>query len=1002
MTVCRQCGTANPDAFRYCGGCGTAIDGVIPDREMRKTVTVVFCDVIGSTALGERLDPEALRGVLARYFEEIRGVVERHGGSVEKFIGDAVMAVFGVPLVHEDDALRAVRAAAEMRERLPAIADELGIELRFRTGVNTGEAVVGTGDVLVTGDAVNVAARLEQHATAGEILLGRLTYDLVRDAVEVEPAEPLQAKGKSDPVEAFRLLRVDRQAAGRARRMDLPLVGRERELGILRQAFERAVAERSCHLFTLLGPAGIGKSRLIASFLSDAGSGATIAAGRCLPYGDGITFWPLVEILRGIGDAGEAALERVSAGDAASSRELFVALRRALEAAAGPRPLIVVIDDVQWGEPMLLDMIEHVARLSRGAPILLVCVARPELVDERAMWGGGTLNASTMLLAPLTPDECRRLVATLDSALDAKLADEAIHASEGNPLFLEEMVALARESGAAAVPPTIQAVLSARIERLAAADRAVLECGSIEGEVFHRGGVAVLARESGVDVDDALAELVQKELVRPDRAQLIGEEGYRFSHLLIREAAYEALPKARRADMHERFAGWLAQHGGTLVEADQILGWHLEETIRLRREAMVKVDPELSVRAAGHLHAAARSAVGRVDLAAAETLLRRVLALADRDGDRRVDATVDLAEVLDRRLAVAEAKALLDDHAMLERGGTRAAMVLLQIRYDIDSTDIRSWVDHDIPILRKEFERAGDERGLAGVAATEARMLQHLGQMAAALQAADRSAQHASACADRFALAEACNMALGLAVRGPEPAAEIRARLDQTKRDRSDMPLDNVAWAESILAQYRGDFDTAYARIRDFFQILGGTGQELARAGEKMADLELASGDPESAIRTLTRTRETLAGLDDHELRSTHSAMLSDALYRAGRSDDAERMAAEALAETTADDVINFIIVDGVLAQIHADRGDHEIAITLAGRSLRTAQATDRIAVQGDAERTLAGVLARAGRISEALEAARRAHSLYTQKGDVASARRVEAWMAPHANTTME
>ncbi len=594
---------------------------------LRKTVSVLFCDVSGSTALGEQLDPEALRGVMERHFEEIRGVVERHGGVVEKFIGDAVMAVFGVPRAHEDDALRAVRAAAEIRDRLPALAEELGVVLRFRTGVNTGEAVVGTEDVLATGDAVNVAARLEQAAAPGDILIGAMTHALVRDAVDVEQMSPLVAKGKSKPLEAFRLERVDPLAPGRARRLDAPLVGRARELTLLHQAYGRAAAERRCHLFTVLGAAGIGKSRLIGAFTADVGSTAAVVSGRCLPYGDGITFWPLIEILRPLGDIAEPVLRRISEGGIASPNELFWDVRKVVEAGAAEQPLVVVFDDVQWAEPLLLDLIEHVVKLSRGAPLVFVCVARPELLDDRPTWGGGTLNATAILLDPLPEDDCRELIGSLDAGFDQALAEQVIHASEGNPLFVEEMVALAGDDGSTRVPPTIHAVLAARLERLGDDERAALECGAIEGEVFHRGAVSALVRAPASMLDDHLAGLVRKELVRPVAAQIPDDEAYRFSHLLIRDAAYDALPKTRRAELHDEFANWLEHQDAGFVELDQIAGWHLEQAIRYRAEIGLPPQPDLAARAADHLASAGRAAGGRMDLRAAETLFRRALAL---------------------------------------------------------------------------------------------------------------------------------------------------------------------------------------------------------------------------------------------------------------------------------------------------------------------------------------------------------------------------------------
>jgi class 3 adenylate cyclase len=380
MARCPNCGADNPEGFRFCGSCGQGLSPAVPHaREVRKTVTVLFCDVSGSTAMGERLDPESMRRVIARYFDVMREAIERHGGTVEKFIGDAVMAVFGIPVVHEDDALRAVRAATDMRESLARLNDELerdwGVRIESRIGVNTGEVVTGEGDSLATGDAVNVAARLEQGAAPGETLLGESTHRLVRAAITAEPVKPLAAKGKSEPVAAFRLEGLVEGAEFIPRRLDSPLVGRENELAQLQRAFNHAVSERVAYLFTLLGPAGIGKSRLVRELYDRVD--ATPLAGRCLPYGEGITYWPLGEI--------ESLSTEIDFE--ANRDEIALQARRILERLARAQPLLVVFDDLQWAEPTFLDLIDHVADLARDAPMLLVCVARPELLDVRPSWG---------------------------------------------------------------------------------------------------------------------------------------------------------------------------------------------------------------------------------------------------------------------------------------------------------------------------------------------------------------------------------------------------------------------------------------------------------------------------------------------------------------------------------------------------------------------------------------------------------------------------------------
>src|SRR5438034_1107886 len=358
MVVCAQCGQENPEGFRFCGSCGAELgEAASPSREVRKTVTVLFCDLAGYTRTGERLDPEALRRLQSRYFDGAREALERHGGTVEKFIGDAVMAVFGIPQLHEDDALRALRASVELREAVSA----LGLEARI--GVNTGEVVSGSGEALVTGDAVNIAARLEQAAQPDEILLGERTFRLARDAVEVEPVEALELKGKAEAVPAYRLLGVVKGAPAFARKLDSPMVGRDEELTQLRQSLTRTVRERRCHLFTVLGPAGIGKSRLVAELATSARE-ALVLSGPCLPYGEGITYWPLVDIFR----SANAEAELAAALAAPTSEETFLAVRRFLESLARDRPLVVVFEDIHWAEPTLLDLIDHVADWSRDAP----------------------------------------------------------------------------------------------------------------------------------------------------------------------------------------------------------------------------------------------------------------------------------------------------------------------------------------------------------------------------------------------------------------------------------------------------------------------------------------------------------------------------------------------------------------------------------------------------------------------------------------------------------
>jgi class 3 adenylate cyclase len=573
VTACPACGKELPGEFPFCPYCTAALTG--DGREQRKTVTVVFCDVTGSTALGESTDPEALRALLARYFDCMRGIVESHGGTVEKFIGDAVMAVFGVPQVHEDDAVRACRAAVEMREALPA----LGVQARI--GVNTGLVVTGTAERLATGDAVNVAARLEQAAAPGAILIGEETLRLVRDSVDVESVEPLALKGKAEPVPAFRLESV---RAEPERGHGTPFVGRALESAALARVWERARGESRCELVTVVGEPGVGKSRLVGEVLGSLDE--RVVRGRCLPYGEGITYWPVVEVVKQLdalpGDPLAAAAVGSLLGESdhgASSDQIAWAFRKLLEEQA---PLIAVFDDIQWGEETFLDLIEATALMSQGAPMLLLCMARPELLERRPSWPG------VVRLEPLGAEDAQTLIG---SEVSAELAERIAHAAGGNPLFISEMLAMSGERADVDVPPTLKALLAARVDQLDEAERLVLERGAVEGEVFHRGAVQALATDEQVTAP--LTALVRHELIRPDRALFPGEDGFRFRHLLIRDAAYDALPKSVRSELHARFADWLVERGAEIVELDEIAGYHLEQAVRYKAE-LGREDPALS------------------------------------------------------------------------------------------------------------------------------------------------------------------------------------------------------------------------------------------------------------------------------------------------------------------------------------------------------------------------------------------------------------------------
>jgi class 3 adenylate cyclase len=755
VAACPACGTENPVGAKFCNECAAPLTG--DSREQRKTVTVLFCDVTGSTALGESTDPEALRALLARYFERMKAIVESHGGTVEKFIGDAVMAVFGVPVAHEDDALRACRAAVEMRDALP----ELGI--RGRIGVNTGEVVTGTSERLATGDAVNVAARFEQAAEPGDVLIGEMTHALVRQAVRAEPVEPLTLKGKAEPVPAYRLVSVH---GASERGHALRFVGREAELAQIVEGWDRAEAQARCELVTVVGDAGVGKSRLVAEALATVEP--RVVRGRCLPYGEGITYWPVVEVVKQLAklpsDPVAAAAISSLLGESevgTTGDEIAWAFRKLLEEEA---PLVVVFDDIQWGDETFLNLVESTALLSADAPLLLLCMARPELVDQRPGWPG------TLRLQPLTPDDADALIG---DGVAPELRERIAQAAAGNPLFISEMLAMAAENDEVEVPPTLKALLTARLDQLDEPERRVLERGSVEGEIFHRGSVQALAPEE-TQVTTRLAALVRHQLVRPDRAQLAGDDGYRFRHLLIRDTAYEALPKAVRADLHARFADWLDEHGREVVERDEIVGYHLEQAARYHAE-LGQPDSGLAGAASERLAAAGRRARWRLDRPAASSLFKRAVAICDPPD---VHVLADLVHGLDdprekaRLMEAAVKRAEADgDVAAAALARTLAASARLQtVECSLD--EMEAIAVAAIPLL----EAAADHVGLAHVWDSLANLYQWRGRWEQAEQASEETLRHAGLAGWRQTYFWTLPAAL---YHGPRPAGEALEILDK-------------------------------------------------------------------------------------------------------------------------------------------------------------------------------------------------------------------------------
>ena len=1012
---------------------------------VRKTVTLVFCDVADSTPLGEQLDPEALRGVWSRYHETARAVLERHGGTIEKFVGDAVLGVFGIPVVHEDDALRAVRAAVELREELARLNDSLdaafGVRIGVRTGVHTGEVFAGDpsqGDPFATGDAVVVAQRLEATAAPGEILAGDATIRLVRDAVTVEPVPALELKGKSAPVDAWRLLDVAPDTAGLARRLDSPLVGRAAELDALLAELERATADRTCRIVTIVGEPGVGKSRLAAELVATAGDDALVLEGRCLPYGNGITYWPLVEIVR------DVDLDEVLGDDAAHGRlleavgraeprsrtdEIYAAVRRLFEALAAAQPLVIVLDDIQWAEPAFLDLVEYLAGWSRDAPILICCLARPDLAELRPAWGGATIH-----LAPLPLEEARTLLENVAGPLDPEAADAVSRATGGNPLFLEEMLRMLVEDGVLVeregrleplaavdslrVPATVQAVLAARLDRLEADELAVLQRSAVIGQVFWWGAVADLTPPDEVGrVAGLLQALVRKGLIKPDARTFAGEDGFRFGHILIRDAAYDSISKQLRAELHERFAGWVEQRAGESPELDEIGGHHLEQAYRFRTE-LGPVGPHeasLASRAADRLLRAGRRALGRGDVHAARGLLERAARLLAEDDRRFVDLVPELGLVLTLSGRLTDAESVLT--GLIERAeapsparlAARIERVALRLRSDPRGgweDDLRL-VEEALPALAAEpqLDRRGHRALARGWFLVGLVRGLWAGRVARGEEALRRAREHAAAAGDRWQEAEIVGRLGFAAWSGPLPVHDgIGLCVSLLDAAPDDLLLEACCrrWIGCLVAR-EGRFDEARelvdAAVASYDE-LGSRLDAVSAAAFGRADIELLAGDVAAAERALREGYEALGRLGELGHRASVAAMLARTLRARGLSHEADSHAR--LVEQTAseDDIWSQVLVRLTRAGLLADGGSLTAAERVAREALEIVEQTDLLDLHGDVLLDVGEILRRQGRENEGRTYLDQALALFEAKGNQVAADRTRAALAIEATTT--
>jgi class 3 adenylate cyclase/tetratricopeptide (TPR) repeat protein len=1010
----------------------------------RKTVTAVFADMVGSTQLAERLDPEPLREVLERYFEAMRLIIQRHGGTVDKFVGDAVVATFGVPQVNEDDALRAVRAASEMQRALAELNRDLeprlGVSLTQRIGINTGDVVAGdlsTEQRLVSGDTMNVAARLQQSARPGEVVLSESTYRLVQAAVTTEALQPRSLKGKSQLTRAYRLLAVRGVTESGPAEQRAPLVGRRVELLRLQEALDRTIREGFCQLVTVFGAPGLGKSRLIQEFLAETGDRTTQLRSRCLPYGEGITFWPLADVIRQAasiqGSDGEAELRKkllALAGDPtvatllgavvglAGSQpvaEIFWATGRLMERLILAGPLVLVFDDIHWAEPTFLDLIEHITQLLRDRPILIIVAARHDLLERRPEWIDHRETWLQVELDALSELEGRTLLRNLaGQELTDHMVAAIMRAGEGNPLFIEQMLFMLAEegelSGASSssidlqnrIPPTLSALLSARLDRLPQTQRSTIEAASVFGYLFDPAAIPHLSSEDSGDPTEAtLTDLVRKQFIQPRAVTDGTRNSFRFRHILIRDAAYQGTLKRRRAVLHRRCADWLQQREAGTVAVDELVGFHLEQAYLYERQlgSPLSQIAELQGQAAECLRKAGLIAWERGDAAASANLLGRSVRLYGKEEPERRKVLSVLGAVLrETGEAAAAAEALSEALDAARAASDRTTE--WRARYELLELNELDWPEGTIEEVRQlipELERLGDEFGLARCWRFLTMIFWLRGQMTASEDACRRAVEHAARAGDHR---EEVEIVAGLAVAalaGPRPVMDALQVCEdllvrvQPNRRAQGFVMTNMA---QLLAM-AGLFTRARRTLAEGGAILREAGIKRWIAAHALAAgfIEAEAGDFIEAERKLREGEERLPNSIQND-RASMAPYLARVLCHQGRY----REALEELLLLDDDapallDVDTSIYQRGARARALARIGRPDEAERLAHEAVAIGATTDCLALHGDALADLADVLATTGKPEQAVSAAQGALRLYEAKGSKPAAERTKAFL---------
>jgi DNA-binding SARP family transcriptional activator len=1001
----------------------------------RRPVTVVCILLRVASHSGLALDPEAYEVVNEQSVSGLTAVLERYGGKLAITADERMIGVFGSASVHEDDALRAVRASLEARRVLTSeVADMLrryGASLAYRFGVATGEALVG-GSVPL-GSAGNVSAQavmLAEAAEPGQILISGQTQELAAAAIATERAGPDQ------------FILQSAQAAVRplALRLDVPLVGRDEELRQLAAACAVASQEQVTALVTVIGEAGIGKTRLVYEMERRHGHEMTVLTGRCLPYGEGITFWPLREVIRqasgghdspdkikvlldGQADAAEVAA-RLSLALGAGNQgrldgaEIFWAARRLLETLARSRPLLVVFEDLHWAESTFLDLVESLAVQQGRSPVVLVCVARPELLEQRPAWAAGIERAVSIELTPLAEGSAAAFLDSLtgDQGIPPSTRARLLETAAGNPLYLEQLAASLSEYAGSetwpVLPPTIQALLGARLQRLGPGASGVLASAAIVGKDFGVQAVReLLPPEARGPLSRNLQTLVAKRLVQHEPSDRRPGDEYSFRHILIQEAAYRAIPKSLRAELHHRFADWLEYVlREPATQRPEILGYHLEQSVRYLRElrpAEAQSSP-LPRRAAGHLETAGRAAHDRGDALAAMNLLTRASALLPPDDPALARHYTSLGTVLTEVGQLEKARAMLDQAQAIaavngnegQRAHARVQALLLGLK--LTPNMAAAEIAQSLPELRAEFARGPDEVGLCQTLQLEAAVYWIHGRSAAAEEAWRRAAEYARRANDRRQLTEILGWLASAALWGPTSASEGIRCCEDYLNEVGNHPRGQAVILKHMAGLYamQDKVETAHAtlsRAKSYLNILGPT--MTSAVTQPAAFIAMLDGDPATAEMHLRFAYESLSLMGEKGNLGTTAALLAKAIAAQGGERYAEASQLIAISQEAAagEDLITQIIGQGLSARMLADRGRHAEATGLASSAVALAAQTDLLSQHADALLDLAHVLAASGRIPEAQAAATKALDLYQRKGNLSGIRESLGYLTQYA-----